>query len=54
VVPLYEVDANMCWTLLFQDKNEISPWEADPVLCTIIIYTKYVKFINLQRQIFED
>lgn len=33
VEPLYEVDANICWTLLFQDKNETSPWAAEPVPC---------------------
>lgn len=35
VVPLKEADANMCCTLLFQDKNEISPWAADPVPCRL-------------------
>ena len=30
VVPIYEVDTSICWTFWFQDKNENSPWAADP------------------------
>lgn len=46
MVPLYEVDANMCCTLLFQDKNETSPWEAEPLPCIVIICTICVKLSN--------
>lgn len=42
VVPLYEVDAKICVSLLFQDKNEISPWEVEPPPCIKISQNDYM------------